>query len=120
MDEIESAITDAVSSIHDPLHQTSFYWRKTPPHTILAVMPTIRLCPDCEQLLATASDAMRRHAEDMHTANSLARTGLAESQVDDYKTKLIESFYEAQSAWDAYRAHLKEHGIMPVIPPTKP
>ncbi len=81
-------------------------------------MPTIRLCPSCEQLLATASDAMRRHAEDMHTANSSAHAGLTESQVEQYKTRLIESFYDAQSAWDAYREHLKEHGIMPVIPPT--
>jgi hypothetical protein len=82
-------------------------------------MPTIRQCPNCEQLLARATDAMSRHAEEMHTAISLVRTGFTESQVDEYKTKLIESFYIAQSAWDAYRAHLKEHGIMPVIPPTQ-
>jgi hypothetical protein len=94
-------------------------WHRTPAHNILAVMPTIRLCPSCEQFLATASDAMCRHAEDMHTAISLVDTGLTEPQVDEYKTKLIESFYDAQSAWDSYRAHLKEHGIMPVIPPTQ-
>jgi len=82
-------------------------------------MPTIRLCPSCEQLLATASDAMRCHAVEMHTAVSSVHTGLTEPQVDEYKTKLIESFYEARSAWDAYCAHLKEHGIMPVIPPTQ-
>jgi hypothetical protein len=82
-------------------------------------MPTIRLCPSCEQLLAAASDAMRRHAEEMKTAISLVHAGLTEPQVDEYKTKLIESFYDAQSAWEAYREHLKEHGIMPVIPPAQ-
>jgi hypothetical protein len=82
-------------------------------------MPTIRLCPGCEQLLTTASDAMRHHAQEMHAAISSAHAGLSEPQVDEYKTKLIESFYDAQAAWDAYREHLKEHGIMPVIPPTQ-
>ena len=62
---------------------------------------------------------MCRHAEEMPTAISLVHTDLPEAQVDKYKTKLIESFYDAQSAWDAYREHLKEHGIMPVIPPTQ-
>ena len=62
---------------------------------------------------------MSHHAEEMHTALSLVHTGLTGPQVDEHKTKLIESFHDAQSAWDAYRAHLKEHGIMPVIPPTQ-
>lgn len=82
-------------------------------------MATTRLCPSCEQLLATASSAISRHAKEMHAAISLVHTIPTEPQVDEYKTKLIESFYEAQSAWDAYRAHLREHGIMPVIPPTQ-
>ena len=80
-------------------------------------MQTTHICPRCEQLLATASDAMRRHAKDMHTALSLVGTGLTEAQVDERKVQLIESFYGAQSAWKAYCDHLREHGIMPVIPP---
>ena len=80
-------------------------------------MPKIYLCPGCEELLATASDAVRRHAVEMHTALSLVQNELTDAQVDEHKVRLIESFYAAQSAWEAYRAHLREHGIMPVIPP---
>jgi hypothetical protein len=85
---------------------------------ILVAMQYVRICPDCERLLTTASDAMRRHAEDMHVAISSVQTGLTEDQVDEYKIKLIASFNDAQSAWGAYRAHLREHGILPVIPPS--
>jgi len=31
----------------------------------------------------------------------------------DSRTKLAASFNDAQSAWDAYREHLIEHGILP-------
>lgn len=82
-------------------------------------MPPIRICPGCEQSLETASDAIRRHAVDMHTALSLVPSDLTEEQIDQHKIKLIESFNEAQSAWDAYRDHLREHGVFPVIAPPK-
>jgi hypothetical protein len=81
-------------------------------------MPPIRICTGCEQLLNTASDAMRRHAEDMQAAVSYVQTDVTEEQVDKHKIKLIASFTAVQAAWDAYRAHLREHGILPVIPPT--
>jgi hypothetical protein len=61
---------------------------------------------------------MRRHAEEMRIAISSVQTSLTEDQVDASKIKLIASFHDAQSAWDAYRAHLREHGILPVIPPS--
>lgn len=80
-------------------------------------MPPIRICPGCEESLATASNAIRRHAEDMRAAISSVPAQLTEEQIDQYKIKLIESFNEAQSAWDAYRAHLRQHGIFPVIQP---
>ena len=80
-------------------------------------MPPIRICTGCEQLLKTTSEAMRRHAEDMQTAVSDAQTHLTEEQIDEYKIKLIASFIAVQAAWDAYRAHLRGHGILPVIPP---
>ena len=83
---------------------------------MLAAMLPIRICQGCEQYLSSASDAMRRHAEAMHTAISSVQNGLTEEQVDKHKIELIASFNIAQSAWDAYRAHLKEHGILPVIP----
>jgi hypothetical protein len=59
---------------------------------------------------------MCRHAEDMHSAVSFVQTGgVTENLVDEYKIDLIASFNDAQSAWDAYRSHLREHGILPVI-----
>jgi len=84
---------------------------------MLTDMARIYLCPGCEQTLATASDAIRRHAKDMEAAISAVHAGLTEERVLKHKTTLIASFYDAQSAWDAYRTHLKEHGILPVIPP---
>ena len=78
-------------------------------------MPPIRICHECEQLLTTAANAMRRHASDMHDAISLVQTDMTEEQEDKYKIGLIASFNNAQSAWDTYRSHLKEHGILPVI-----
>jgi hypothetical protein len=80
-------------------------------------MATIRICTDCEQLLKKASTAMRRHSLRMNTAMALVHTGLTKQQKDEYTTKLIETFFVAQSAWEAYRAHLRGHGILPVIPP---
>lgn len=62
---------------------------------------------------------MRRHADDMQRSLSTVPSELTEDQIDQYKVKLIASFNEAQSAWEAYRAHLREHGIMPVIPTTQ-
>lgn len=58
---------------------------------------------------------MRRHASDMHKAIFLFQTDITEEEVDKYKIRLIASFDDAQSAWDAYCSHLKEHGILPVI-----
>jgi len=59
---------------------------------------------------------VRRHAEEMHTAISFVQAGITEEQVDEHKIDLIASFNNAQSAWDTYRSHLREHGILPVIP----
>ena len=78
-------------------------------------MPPIRICNECEQLLTISANALRRHAADMHNAISLVQADMTEKQVDKYKIGLIASFNDAQSAWDAYRSHLKEHGILPVI-----
>ena len=79
-------------------------------------MPPIRICHECEQLLTTAATAMRRHAADMHKAISFVQTDMNEEQVGRYQVRLIASFNDGQSAWDNYRSHLREHGILPVIP----
>lgn len=81
-------------------------------------MLPVRLCARCETLLTEASDAIRRHANATHTALEVARTG--DPEMEKYREGLTamyrQSFHQAQSAWDAYREHLIEHGF---IPPSK-
>ena len=72
-----------------------------------------RICPDCEELLTKASDAMRRHAGQMGTAISMATVDTTEEQRHHWAKLLVESFNGAQSAWEKYREHLIEHGILP-------
>jgi len=76
-------------------------------------MPPIRICNECEQLLTISANALRRHAADMHNAISLVQTDITEEQVDKYKIRLIASFNDGQSAWNAYCSHLRTHGILP-------
>ena len=74
------------------------------------------LCPKCEQVLDDAAIAMRRHAALMEKAQSLsvARGGHpTEEQRQQFKRDLLATFFDAQSAWDAYRNHLIEHGLLP-------
>jgi hypothetical protein len=58
---------------------------------------------------------MRRHATVLSNAIDLARSDAptAEEQRENFKSALVASFNDAQSAWDAYRDHLKEHGLLP-------
>jgi hypothetical protein len=58
---------------------------------------------------------MRRSA----SAIQLAKTGLTDEQRKGFKDRLVASFNEAQSAWDAYRSHLVEHGLLPPLPSTR-
>ena len=78
-------------------------------------MLSIRICPGCERRLAEASQAMRRHATDMNRATQLLvrNGGGGEEQRQDFKARLVASFNDAQSAWEAYREHLIEHGLLP-------
>ena len=39
--------------------------------------------------------------------------GGSEEQRQDFKARLLASLNDAQSAWDAYREHLREHGLLP-------
>ncbi len=70
------------------------------------------VCPGCDERLTTASDALRRHATLMHTAIEWAHSVGTEEQRNDYTDSLVASFIDAQSAWDAYREHLIEHGLL--------
>ncbi len=76
------------------------------------MLPTV-ICYGCDKRLAEASTALRRHASLMHTSIQLAKTGLTDEQRKDFKDRLVTSFNEAQSAWDAYREHLVKHGLLP-------
>ena len=50
----------------------------------------------------------------MNRAFELSRNaGLTEERMQTLKTRLAETFNEAQSEWDAYREHLAQHGILP-------
>jgi len=39
--------------------------------------------------------------------------GGSEEQRQAFKARLLASFNDGQSAWDAYREHLIEHGLLP-------
>ena len=80
------------------------------------VMQPIRICPICEERLEDAIAAMRHHAARMSTAVILSRTNPSEEQRRELKAELEKTFNDAQMAWDAYRAHLTEHGILPSHP----
>ena len=84
--------------------------------TVIMVMPAdvkfTRVFPRCEQFLYGASLAMRRHATLMETAITLSRTEHSEKERQRFKAMLDATFNEAQAAWDAYRNHLVEHGIL--------
>jgi hypothetical protein len=57
---------------------------------------------------------MRRHASQMSKAPYLVQSSSStEEQRQDFRINLVLSFNEAQSAWDAYREHLIEHGFLP-------
>jgi hypothetical protein len=58
---------------------------------------------------------MRRHATDMNSAIQLVvrNAGGSEEQQQDFRARLLTSFNDAQSAWDAYREHPIEHGLLP-------
>jgi len=77
-------------------------------------MPHTIVCLGCEGALDEASNALRRHASLMNKTFDRVRRGkVPEEQISDLRGRLVESFNEAQSAWDTYRKHLAEHGLLP-------
>lgn len=79
-------------------------------------MLPIVMCYGWSELLTQASTALRRHTSLMHAAIQVAKTGLTDEQQKDFKDRLVTSFNDAQSAWDAYREHLVKHGLLPFKP----
>jgi hypothetical protein len=50
----------------------------------------------------------------MNAALDFLRSGKESNEVrGDLRTSLVDSFDEAQSAWNAYRDHLIQHGLLP-------
>ena len=81
---------------------------------MLSGMQPTRVCPVCEERLTDASNAIRRHETEMHTALDLARNDeLTDEQRRFFRTALLETLAEARLAWDTYCEHLAQHGLLP-------
>lgn len=74
------------------------------------------VCHGCDERLTATANAMRHHASVMHMAIEEAK---AESVTDEkrkyYTDRLRVTLNDAQAAWDAYRLHLVEHGLLPAV-----
>jgi hypothetical protein len=81
-------------------------------------MQSVRICPGCEQRLHNAADAIRHHAALMSRGVSFSRAEHPREELHQLKANLEATFNEAQAAWDAYRDHLIEHGILPPLQPS--
>ena len=69
-------------------------------------------CPECERRTADAAYALRHHASQMADALEWVERGLSEEGRQELVDKARVSFIEAQAAWEAYREHLIEHGLI--------
>lgn len=87
---------------------------------MLAPMNRTIVCHGCDERLTATATAMRRHATVMHEAIELAKADAVTDELRKYFTeKLRATLNDAQSAWDAYRSHLIEHGLLPDLPSTR-
>ena len=83
---------------------------------ILNPMNRTIVCHGCDERLTKAATAMRRHASEMHKAIELAKADSVTDELrKEYTDSLIATLHDAQSAWDAYRSHLIEHGLLPAL-----
>jgi hypothetical protein len=79
---------------------------------IALCMQQDRLCNKYQQVLSEAITAMTRHRAVIERAIRLQQEGnLTEEQRQEYRAKLAATFNEGQSAVDARRNHLIEHGV---------
>jgi hypothetical protein len=77
-------------------------------------MGTVVVCGECKRKLDLASLAMRHHAGVMNRALERAHSGsLTEEDFKNFQSELWASLHDAETAWDTYREHLREHGILP-------
>jgi hypothetical protein len=88
-------------------------WPGAPVLDYARTMPPTLICPVCDQRLRSASDAMRRHSSVMARAIALSQAEHTEEQRREFTANLVGTFNDAQVAWDVYRQHLVEHGIVP-------
>ena len=72
------------------------------------------ICHGCDERLTATTESMRHHATLMHDAIEEAKAGtLTEESYNYYRERLYATFDDAQLAWDDYRSHLIEHGLIP-------
>jgi hypothetical protein len=76
------------------------------------LMPPV-ICHGCEQKLNRAISAMRRHLSAMTRAVHAVRNGPTDEQKRTLKEMLVISLHDAESEWDSYRSHLREHDLLP-------
>jgi hypothetical protein len=72
----------------------------------------MQVCNACEQRLSAAAHAMRRHATQVLQAIEIGRKNPADDVRQQQRALIYASFKETQAAWNAYRDHLVEHGLL--------
>jgi hypothetical protein len=79
-----------------------------------------RLCKLCPEVLSQAITAMSRHRAVMERAMRMQQEGnVTEEQRQQYRAELASTFNQGQSAVDAYRNHLIEHGVPLEVAPAR-
>jgi hypothetical protein len=72
-----------------------------------------RICARCDELLEKAITFVRQHETQAYTGASMKVNGPLNEQLrGKFDPRSVESFSVAQAAWDAYREHLIEHGVL--------
>ena len=72
-----------------------------------------KVCPECEQRLLEATIAIRRHESDLNDVRQCVLDDDLTGQTKRVlRIDLPASFNDTQAAWDAYREHVIEHGIL--------
>jgi hypothetical protein len=76
-------------------------------------MIKLTICAECGRLLTDAAELIRRHEADLTLGLRLnAQSYLTEETRQQLAPGVVGSFNAAQAAWDAYREHLIEHGLL--------
>jgi len=78
-------------------------------------MPLSFICDECVERSTESSNAMRFHARLVQLVNQPGRSRPARVDREYLRDRILASFIEAQSAWDNYREHLIQHGVVPAV-----